>query len=549
MTIIAKKTAIVYCRTSTGGQKEAETIKAQDNICERLVEHHDLRVVPYGPKGDGWLKDDGISGTLLAGRAFATLIDDLHHDRVKIDYLVVPFLSRLSRPEKTSKDRDFLVQSAQDNARIMAVLNGAGVKIIDQSGVNDPASILTDIKQLLSGQELADIRKRTMAGKERVLSKGGWATGGRPPYGYRRVFRNGRDKKDATTLAPHPVDGPRFRQLMTWYVERGAAHAARKAKEAGWPAPRGDSRWKHAPGKVLMNWYPSTVQGILKKLRVYLGEKTLTIDGNPYDVTYPALLDPNTYAAITRRMKERTLKRRTTLLSTGYLDCACGRHVHGYRSSTAEHFHVRCRGQCGTMREDLLAAKLWELTVARLVQIKEHEQVFTGRTDPYGPQLASARARLAHVQDRIDRLVALYLENFDRSALDKQSELLREEKATLQMEVKRIEGQRDAHAQRKIGEETVQTRVQTLLKFLRRGGVRLELRRRVLSDLLQGERLVLTWNRTTVPHATVTLPPFGDLPAIMVRLDHDVTTQFHGMTQDVLDLYFETDDAVEEIAM
>jgi hypothetical protein len=79
--------------------------------------------------------------------------------------------------------------------------------------------------------------------------------------------------------------------------------------------------------------------------------------------------------------------------------------------------------------------------------------------------------------------------------------------------------------------------------------VRLELRRRVLSDLLQGERLVLTWNRTSVPHATITLPPFGDLRAITVRLDHDVTTQFHGMTQEVLDLYFEADDAVEEIAM
>lgn len=37
--------------------------------------------------------------------------------------------------------------------------------------------------------------------------------------------------------------------------------------------------------------------------------------------------------------------------------------------------------------------------------------------------------------------------------------------------------------------------------------------------------------------------------AITGRLDHDVTTQFQGMTQEVLDLHFETDDAVEEIAM
>lgn len=535
---IAQKTAVVYCRTSTKGQKDAETIEAQVTTCKRLIESHDVKLLGYGPKEDGWLKDDGITGSLLEGRAFATLIDDLEHGRVKLDYLIVSNMNRLSRPDKDAK-MGKAVQSAMDSARIYAVLRAAGVKIVDKEGINEPGSIITDIKQSISADQFANIRSNTMAGKARVLGNGAWATGGRVPYGYQRVSINGRDKKQGTTLAPHDVDAPRFRTLMKRFVQGGQSHAARLAQIEGWPAPRG--------GVI---WYPSTVEQILKNIRAYLGETTLTINGQPFDITYPALIDARTFAAIERRKKERTLKQRTTLLGTGFVDCACGRHIHGHRSGKAGPYYTVCRGRCGTMREDQFSAKLWEVSVARVVQIQERQQIVNDGKDSHVPKLDAARANLANVQEQLDRIVGLYGDQtMDRAALMANSERLRAHKATLQCEVERLDRERRDRAQRKVGVETVQSRVHTFLKRLRAGSVPLDGKRRVLADLLQGERVILTWKGVTAPHATIMLPAFGDLSPITVRLDRDVTTQVHGVSREILDLYYRADDTVEDVAL
>jgi DNA invertase Pin-like site-specific DNA recombinase len=535
---IAQKTAVVYCRTSTKGQKDAETIEAQVSTCKTFVESHDVKLLGYGPKGDGWLTDDGITGSLLEGRAFANLIDDLEHSRVKLDYLIVSNMNRLSRPDKDAK-MEKAVQSAMDSARIYAVLRAAGVKIIDKDGINEPGSIITDIKQSISADQFANIRSNTMAGKARVLGNGAWATGGRVPYGYQRTFINGRDKKQGTTLAPHHVDGPRFRTLMRRFVEGGQSHAARFAQAEGWPAPRG--------GTI---WYPSTVEQILKNIRAYLGETTLTINGQPFDITYPELIDARTFAAIERRKKERTLKQRTTLLGTGFVDCACGRHIHGHRSGKAGPYYTVCRGRCGTMREALFAAKLWEMAVARVVQIKEHEEIINGGEDAYGPQLDTARAQLARIQEQIARVVGLFAEGtIDKAALTTANETLRAQKVTLQADVDRLHRERDTRARRKANVESVQSRVQSVLKRLRAGRVPLDGRRQVLADLLQGERVTLTWRKAKVPYATIMLPAFGMLPPIAVRIDRDVTTQIHGISREVLDIYYQTDDVIEDIAL
>src|SRR5258708_33580658 len=114
----AAPTGIVYCRTSTGRQRDHETIGAQITECKRIVERYGIRLLRYGLKKDGWLIDDGVSGSLLKGRTFSSLIDDLEARRVKPDYLIVFSLERVGRPDKSSRDMNKLVTSATDNARI-----------------------------------------------------------------------------------------------------------------------------------------------------------------------------------------------------------------------------------------------------------------------------------------------------------------------------------------------------------------------------------------------------------------------------------------------
>lgn len=533
-----EKTAIVYCRTSTKGQKDAATIDVQVDHGRKIVKDHAVTVLPYGPRGDGWLLDDGVSGSLLDGREFAQLIDDLQHGRLHPvpDYLITYSMSRLARHDKTSKDMAKLVKSATDKARIMAVLNGAGVRILDQDGVNDPASVLTEIKETLSAEEYRAIRKRTMDGKARVLKEGAWATGGRVPYGYKRVFRNGKDKKDGTTLAPCEVDGPRFIALMREYVEGGAAHAARYAMLQGWLSPRGSK-----------TWYPSTVQQLLRNISAYRGSTTLSIDGQTFEVTFPALIDFELYAAIKRRMKEYTKTKRTTLLATGYCDCGeCGGHVHGTRSSTREHFFVSCRARCLRLREDNFAGALWMACIVRLVQIRAHEKKSTkGGANAYKAELAEAKAKLNVVQEQIDRLVGLYAEaKMDRQALDTNSARLRDQKAVMQAEVGRLEAMKAEHEKQRANRETVEARVEKIITDLMRNEPGLERRRQILADVLQGGRAIVLPKvaEKKLPlvekggrYAEITLPPFGSLPPLTIstaRYIHEQTDAV--LSEDIL---------------
>ena len=91
--------------------------------------------------------------SVLEGERFAQLADDPHAVRVKRDYLIVFSLSRISRIDKVSRSMEKLVASAEDNARIKAVLLGAGVQVIDEQGVHDPGTVMFDLLLTLATED------------------------------------------------------------------------------------------------------------------------------------------------------------------------------------------------------------------------------------------------------------------------------------------------------------------------------------------------------------------------------------------------------------
>src|ERR1019366_7755866 len=136
-------TFVSYVRTSTKGQKDAFTIKAQRTTVQRLQAQYTptLGLTPhtYGPRGNGVLEDDGISGRLLAPRAeFSAFIDALEAGTIVPPpaYLIVPDTSRLSRQDTFSADDDVQMQSELAVARINTLLRIKKVKVIDVKGVH-----------------------------------------------------------------------------------------------------------------------------------------------------------------------------------------------------------------------------------------------------------------------------------------------------------------------------------------------------------------------------------------------------------------------------
>jgi len=547
--------AIIYCRTSSAGQREQGTIEAQIAWANEATKRDGVRLLPYGngwvsedgqrqlPRSAGWVTDDGVSGLLLDGREFKRLIGDIEAGRVRPDRLYVYEPKRLARQDRSSMDPHKRIQSRVDAARIAGVLGAFGVMVVDARGTHDPNSIAWDIQEIMNTDETRGRVQTLIRGKARVLRDNVIATGGRPPYGYERVAIPGRKK--GTTYAEHPEDGPRFKTIMEWYVEGGASFAARKANDAGWPPPRaGKGGRAHPRGgkgpvrKAAPQWYPSTVQQLLNRVRdgVYLGKTTRSADGEDFTVTYPALLTRDEYDAIRRRMKERMLKHRTTLLSTGYADCACTTpdkpvHIHGARSQATRAFFVKCgrrdadgsrSDSCGSMREHAFASVLWTAVVMRVLQIHHHEHAASANgKDPFAARLAAAREKLTAVQRQEDALLDLRLSDIiDKATFARRHAPLKEHKEGLEHQIQGIERERAAHEQKKADEQSVEGRVGALLDELANDAQpSLERKRQVLKELLAGEQVIVGWPKSKPQAATITLPAFRDLPPVTVRTD------------------------------
>lgn len=505
-------TALLYCRTSTTGQREARTIGAQQQTVERIVDRLGIRPLKYGPKRDGWLIDDGVSGSLLQGRTFGKAIDDIEAGRIRPDFIVVYSLSRIAREDKSS-DMAKQVQSAQDWGRIKAVLRAARVKIIDEDGENDPNNVLFDLKTSLAGEEYKLIRARTMAGKSRWLGEGRFARGGRAPYGYKQVFINRVDGKDGYELVEHPENGARLRKVLGWFVEGGYAYAARKATEAGWPPSTASTKRK----KKAAGWNDS-VRYVVLHARTYLGEQSIEFGGKTHTIRFPALIGAEMHAAVLKAQKEYTLAKRTKFLSTGFVDCACGRHAFAH-SSRGSHA-ITCRSHCGRMPEARFSHALWTAVVCRLVEIEKQEGGGRGAKDHFGSQLGAATARVTEIEERMGRLYDQYdAREVPERVYKQRNAPLRDEHTMASAEVARITRERDAHMQKRTTEQSLAARVGAILEELvLQDDPTLERQRELLAEVLGGERVLVTWLQGTGA-AELTLPKFRGLPVLTMRTD------------------------------
>jgi DNA invertase Pin-like site-specific DNA recombinase len=520
------KTCVVYCRTSTAKQKENDTIGAQVERCRLLIERHGLTPLPgYGPKGDGWLRDDGVSGSLLDGRSMGQLLDDLEAKRIKPDYLLTYSLSRVSRVDRTSKRAGKITESHVAAARIQGVLISSGVSVLDEDGVLDPSSLQFAIKSMLANEEYKVIRGRTMSGKSRHLGEGHYSRGGRPPFGYEQIFTNGIDRKQSFTLVPSPHDAQHLEQILEWFVEGGLTYAARKATEAGIRTPMAatDNRKNKAKDWTPTRWSPVTIQHIVRNAAAYLGSSTFIFDGEPYTINFPPLITPTFYAKILKRQKERTLKKRATMLTTGFCSCTCGAHIHAIASHKKH--KTSCRNKCGSMLHTDFEKFVYAVMVFRLGQILADEGSKDAGSEDDRIELLTAQ--VSDYAQRIQELIGLYQERaITKDDWRTQNTALQEARARAQHELDQATNDRKLAKQKAANEASLAQRVTDIIREFTVGHPSFERKREVLRDILGGERAIVGW---TPKGVTLTLPAFGSLPPTTIKQWEEVWRQMVGL--------------------
>lgn len=210
------------------------------------------------------------------------------------------------------------------------------------------------------------------------------------------------------------------------------------------------------------------------------------------------------------------------MLTTGFVDCECGGHIHA-RNSHGRH-HARCPRGCGSMPQKALESHLWILTICRLIQIRQHEGERRRRDD--SELISEAKAQVAHVQSQLDKLLELYLEgSLDKATYTPRNQAIQGQKAEAQSRLDQLIREREAAEKKRVTVETVEQRVGAVMAELVRAEPSLDRRREILGDILQGGRVILRWRDA---HVTLTLPEFGALPPVTVRTDQQVWDQVLG---------------------
>lgn len=184
---------LTYLRRSTSGQELSLEMQLRWAI-ERAKELHvdldvslaDLAVMTKeGLHSYKAIRvDDGVSGSELARPGLQACIRDAKADK-RISHVFVHKRDRLSRPNDPAKG--MLLESEITSAGVYLVLSDRIVEPRDRSDTNLGEQLVQMISYHESGEYLLKLAERIIQA-QRVLAKGGFWTGGRPPYGFERVL-------------------------------------------------------------------------------------------------------------------------------------------------------------------------------------------------------------------------------------------------------------------------------------------------------------------------------------------------------------------------
>lgn len=331
--------ALVYARVSSAEQAKGWSPETQLEACRAYAAQHGMHIVgEYQDAETGTtLERDGFQRMMQAIRAGETAIvivyqtDRLHRDLAH---------AMLTRKELQKLD-----------VELHTVRRG-------KSGNTPEEQFADNIDDLLAELERARIAERTNRGKRAKMKSGQVLGAGPAPYGYIYIGQ-GRERH----LEIDPSAAEIVRLIFRWYAygddERGPLSVnaiAERLTTMAVPSPAdraGRERWgKQRPSGT---WVRSHVYPILNQTAysgIYQLYRRRRLDKTHYrarptaeqfPVESPAIVDPDTWAIVQRRLadgKAQSRGHRThEYLLSKRIRCACGYRAHGRSTSKNGRHH------------------------------------------------------------------------------------------------------------------------------------------------------------------------------------------------------------------
>lgn len=469
----------IYARYSSREQDGTSTIESQVRECRAYARQHGLLIVE-----DALFVDRAKEGTTTEQRdQFQAMLAAAQRTPRPFDTILVWKFSRFAR-------------NREDSAIHKSLLRRHGVEVVSVSEPVDRDSAMgvliegiIEIQDQFYSARLAEEVRRG----QREATLEGFSTGGRAPYGYRRVVvPDPRGRTDRTgrpirrvTLEIEPAEAAIARRIFEMYAAgAGYTRIAKRLNAEGVPGPWGGSWAGSAIREMLRNdvYRGVRVYGRTKKIKTAHGtrskrprpEAARTVK----EGAHPAIIDP----ALWERVKGRreavakayqesghhfgaTRSVQTRFLLTGLLKCAvCGgnfatRVAHTRRGS-GRYYYYGCafrarRGKavCDNptlLPQEAIERELLEVLQQAVLTPDMLDRLLSVVNARLRAQATASRPRIKELRKAlslVDREIANYtraIAKGDFSSLEQALAAAEQRRSTLQAELARLDGNQPA---------------------------------------------------------------------------------------------------------
>ncbi|MGW2770167.1 recombinase family protein [Streptomyces sp. NPDC001275] len=379
----------IYLRVSTSKQLDGYGLDVQDERCRAWIDHQ-LKGAPYAIVDV--YRDGGVSGKLAHRDDLDRLTSDI--EAGLIDVVVFAKLDRIGR---TMRNIHRWVYDVTDYGVRVATADGR----IDSD--DQMFGIQLSLLAYMAEVEHALILERTMGGRIKKISGGGWP-GGTPPYGYML------DEEGEPVVNPDELKVILKAAELMIDKQMGRRAVAKELNEMGYRTRTG-KLWE---GNNLVLRLRLAVRGY-----VDFSFSGMNEDGEEITTSYrlelPELLPEGRRKALEAALEDMKGTPRTSYsnhLLSGHLISQCGHSRYGVNRAEQGDSIYRCSNQAtldeGHTCKQIPAKDTEELVWSEVAKVLTNPEEIMGLVDEWlgsVPERAeSYRARLKEIDDKLNRL-------------------------------------------------------------------------------------------------------------------------------------------------
>ncbi|MCX6401488.1 MAG: recombinase family protein [Propionibacteriales bacterium] len=376
---------VIYVRLSISSAEESVSIKRQLDSCRKYAEAKGWKVL-------GEYVDDGVSATNRHPRereAFSRLLAANGYS-VVLGWSLDRFTRRLN--DFVDLDRDL----NEKNAAVVTVQGG-----FDMS--THIGRMVVQMLAVFAEYEAATIRERVKAARAHMIGKEGRRAGGRPPYGYRHVPREG----GGVVLAQDPETIPWVKRAVALAQDGKSPHeiavalTAEGAPTRAHPLRRHEGVWQKRSIQMFLT------NPALAGMVAHAGDVLRGADGMPVIREGISIMTPTDWRRMCATLTAPRGKKRRELtpdLLNGILVCeSCKHPLIRAVNNTGNTYRCRWRGgeECPARNKSIRREFVTNEVVRRLLGERGEVFLWTEWIDSDEEAIQDA---LGDIEEALDRI-------------------------------------------------------------------------------------------------------------------------------------------------